>query len=132
MKILKPCSVKTVGAGLLANAVGQSPNSSTDPPHSRASPLPQLDLHTFWISITSGRSQSALEKNSVFDPATQVGYQAAVLLILLLILILGTPLTTMAARRHAETERGTEWWGEDLLVTFGWAGFRAFAKSDPL
>jgi len=28
---------------------------------------------------------------------------------------------------HAEPKRGTEWWGKDLLVTFG-----AFAKSDPL
>ena len=28
---------------------------------------------------------------------------------------------------HAEPRRGTEWWGRDLLVTFG-----AFAKSDPL
>ncbi|AUO20640.1 hypothetical protein C0058_01025 [Pseudomonas sp. NC02] len=28
---------------------------------------------------------------------------------------------------HAEPRRGTEWWGKDLLVTFG-----AFAKSDPL
>ncbi|RAG99434.1 hypothetical protein DJ480_27650, partial [Pseudomonas sp. Leaf98] len=27
---------------------------------------------------------------------------------------------------HAEPQRGTEWWGTDLLVTFG-----AFAKSDP-
>ncbi|MCS3420970.1 hypothetical protein M2400_006460, partial [Pseudomonas sp. BIGb0558] len=27
----------------------------------------------------------------------------------------------------AEPKRGTEWWGKDLLVTFG-----AFAKSDPL
>ncbi|WP_218167351.1 hypothetical protein, partial [Pseudomonas sp. G5001] len=23
---------------------------------------------------------------------------------------------------HAEPRRGTEWWGKDLLVTFGWAG----------
>ncbi|POA18877.1 hypothetical protein C1895_28895 [Pseudomonas sp. FW305-3-2-15-E-TSA4] len=33
-----------VGAGLLANAVVQSISVSTDPPHSRASPLPQWDL----------------------------------------------------------------------------------------
>ena len=32
-----------VGAGLLANAVCQSANSLADPPHSRASPLPQFD-----------------------------------------------------------------------------------------
>ncbi|KAB0508539.1 hypothetical protein F7R14_02520 [Pseudomonas lini] len=31
----------TVGAGLLANAVGQSTLISTDTPSSRASPLPQ-------------------------------------------------------------------------------------------
>ncbi|OWP69491.1 hypothetical protein CEC48_22875 [Pseudomonas sp. K2I15] len=24
--------------------------------------------------------------------------------------------------RHAEPRRGTEWWGKDPLVTFGWAG----------
>ncbi|OWP72205.1 hypothetical protein CEC48_08205 [Pseudomonas sp. K2I15] len=30
-----------VGAGLLAKAVDQPPNASTDTPHSRASPLPQ-------------------------------------------------------------------------------------------
>jgi hypothetical protein len=23
---------------------------------------------------------------------------------------------------YAEPRRGTEWWGKDLLVTFGWAG----------
>ena len=28
---------------------------------------------------------------------------------------------------HTEPRRGAEWWGKDLLVTFG-----AFAKSDPL
>ncbi|MDN3225040.1 metal ABC transporter ATP-binding protein, partial [Pseudomonas nunensis] len=31
----------TVGAGLLAKAACQSPSISTDPPHSRASSLPQ-------------------------------------------------------------------------------------------
>jgi hypothetical protein len=25
---------------------------------------------------------------------------------------------------HAEHQRGTEWWGKSLLLTFGWAGFR--------
>jgi hypothetical protein len=39
--------VKTVGAGLLANAVDQPMNELTDTPHSRASPLPHLDLHVF-------------------------------------------------------------------------------------
>jgi hypothetical protein len=33
---------KTVGAGLLANAVDQSTNMSADTPSSRASPLPQV------------------------------------------------------------------------------------------
>ncbi|TSD79581.1 hypothetical protein FFI16_025140 [Pseudomonas sp. KBS0710] len=33
---------KSVGAGLLAKAECQSPNVLADPPHSRASPLPQL------------------------------------------------------------------------------------------
>ena len=23
---------------------------------------------------------------------------------------------------HTEPKRGAEWWGKDLLVTFGWAG----------
>ncbi|MRJ22192.1 hypothetical protein FRT60_17920 [Pseudomonas haemolytica] len=34
----------SVGAGLLANADCQSTSSLTDPPHSRASPLPQFVL----------------------------------------------------------------------------------------
>ncbi|PTC21484.1 hypothetical protein C0J26_02525 [Pseudomonas baetica] len=33
--------ITTVGAGLLAKAVGQATLMSTDLPHSRASPLPQ-------------------------------------------------------------------------------------------
>ncbi|RFP94549.1 hypothetical protein D0N73_19605 [Pseudomonas fluorescens] len=33
-----------MGAGLLAKAVYQSTHELTDRPHSRASPLPQLDL----------------------------------------------------------------------------------------
>ena len=61
-----------VGAGLLANAVCQSINSLADPPHSRASPLPHLDLHV------SDRQRSAL---ALF-----------LILILILILILGAPL----------------------------------------
>ncbi len=37
---------------------------------------------------------------------------------------LRAPLTTMAVPEcgYAEPGRGTEWWGKDLLVTFGWAG----------
>ncbi|MGB3123379.1 MAG: hypothetical protein WBB95_06195, partial [Pseudomonas sp.] len=50
---------KNVGAAvrrfdLLAKAVCQSTNSLADPPHSRASPLPQLNL------ISSGKSCAAL------------------------------------------------------------------------
>ncbi|PJH89005.1 hypothetical protein CVG87_10645 [Pseudomonas sp. WCS365] len=41
---------------------------------------------------------------------------------------LGAPLTTLAERRHAEPRRGTAWWGKSALVTFDWAGFRAFRK----
>ncbi|PMU28199.1 hypothetical protein C1X89_29055 [Pseudomonas sp. GP01-A8] len=37
---------QNVGAGLLANAECQSPDVLTDPPHSRASPLP----HWFFVS----------------------------------------------------------------------------------
>ena len=29
---------------------------------------------------------------------------------------------------HTEPRRGAEWWGEGLLVTFGWAGMPAFTK----
>ena len=36
--------IPLVGAGLLANAVGQPMNLFTDTPHSRASPLPHFDL----------------------------------------------------------------------------------------
>ena len=31
-------------------------------------------------------------------------------------------------RGNTEPRRGAEWWGESLLVTFGWAGFRLFQK----
>ena len=29
---------------------------------------------------------------------------------------------------HTEPRRGTEWWGEGLLLTFGWAGIPASPK----
>ncbi len=71
--VLKSYSVRNVGAGLLAKAVGQLMNLVADTPHSRASPLPQVDLHLVWrIAICS-------RKNSAFDSTTQVGFQAAVL-----------------------------------------------------
>jgi hypothetical protein len=34
----------------------------------------------------------------------------------------------MPSIRHAEPQRGTEWWGKSLLVTFGWAGIPALPK----
>ncbi|OWQ39473.1 hypothetical protein CDH05_21560, partial [Pseudomonas lactis] len=33
---------------------------------------------------------------------------------------------------HTEPERGAEWWGKSLLLTFGWAGIPALFKSEPL
>ncbi|KRP47722.1 hypothetical protein TU75_18035 [Pseudomonas poae] len=40
----------------------------------------------------------------------------------LLISIWGAPSNTLQSRSgHAEPRRGTECWGEDLLITFGWA-----------
>ena len=62
---------KNVGAGLLAKAVGQLMNLFTDPPPSRASQLPHLDLHI------SGRTPSAVDL--ALASTTQVGFQAAVL-----------------------------------------------------
>ncbi|TYK57998.1 hypothetical protein FXO26_12145 [Pseudomonas synxantha] len=32
------------------------------------------------------------------------------------------PPKSMADYGHTEPERGAEWWGKSLLVTFGWAG----------
>jgi hypothetical protein len=32
----------------------------------------------------------------------------------------------------AEHQRGTEWWGKSLLLTFGWAGIPAPFKSEAL
>ncbi|HCT07329.1 MAG TPA: hypothetical protein DIW86_18380 [Pseudomonas sp.] len=46
---------QTVGAGLLAKAVQQSPDVLNDTPHSRASPLPHFDSVT-----TSNLSTSPL------------------------------------------------------------------------
>jgi len=39
----------------------------------------------------------------------------------LLILICGPRQPRWPSFLHAEPKRGSEWWGEDLLVTFGWA-----------
>ncbi|OPA93382.1 hypothetical protein BFW86_04725 [Pseudomonas fluorescens] len=63
------------------------------------------------------------------------------LLLWLLILISGAPSNTLAERRlesvahgfkpafgYTEPKRGTECWGEGLLVTFVWAGFRTLQK----
>ncbi|RFP97832.1 hypothetical protein DA482_24065 [Pseudomonas fluorescens] len=46
-----------MGAGLLANAVVQTPDISTDTAHSRASPLPHLNLH--YSAFISSASESA-------------------------------------------------------------------------
>jgi len=48
---------------------------------------------------------------------TQAGCQAAVLL--LLILILGAPSNTLSDYGHTERERGAECWGKSPLVTLG-------------
>jgi hypothetical protein len=32
---------------------------------------------------------------------------------------------------YAERQRGTQWWGKSVLLTFVWAGFRLF-KSEAL
>ncbi|MGY2166246.1 hypothetical protein, partial [Pseudomonas tolaasii] len=63
------------------------------------------------------RGQARSHTEPLLLHTTQVGFQAAVLLIL----ILGTP----------KRERGAECWGKSLLVTFGWAGIPALFKSDP-
>ncbi|MCK3827149.1 hypothetical protein E3O56_17125 [Pseudomonas sp. W2Aug9] len=34
----------------------------------------------------------------------------------------------MADYGHTEPKRGAEWWGEDLLLTFGWAGIPVLPK----
>ncbi|PMU33413.1 hypothetical protein C1X89_28100 [Pseudomonas sp. GP01-A8] len=47
-----------VGAGLLAKAVCQSPSSLTDPPSSRASPLPHSVLTRLDYSATGALSSS--------------------------------------------------------------------------
>ncbi len=64
------------------------------------------------------------------------------LLLLIWLLISGAPSNTLAERRlesvtahgfkpafgHTEPRRGAEYWGEDLLVTFGWAGIPVLPK----
>ena len=68
--------------------------------------------------------------------------RAALALDLLLILISGAPSNhagrnstviwgppkSLADYGHTEPRRGAEWWGEDLLVTFGWAGIPVLPK----
>ena len=58
-----------VGAGLLANAVGQPFNLLTDTPPSRASPLPHWFCGVYWVFTNTG---SALYSsgNSFFNCAT--------------------------------------------------------------
>ncbi|OOV98863.1 hypothetical protein MF6394_18940 [Pseudomonas sp. MF6394] len=38
------------------------------------------------------------------------------------------PPKSLADYGHTEPKRGAEWWGEDLLVTFGWAGIPVLPK----
>ena len=40
----------------------------------------------------------------------------------------GGPPKSMADYGHTEPGRGAEWWGEDLLLTFGWAGIPVLPK----
>jgi hypothetical protein len=40
----------------------------------------------------------------------------------------GGPPKSLSDYGHTEPGRGAEWWGEGLLLTFGWAGIPAFPK----
>ena len=51
-----------VGAGLLANAVDQSPNVLTDTPHSRASPLPH------WFVSCQGQKRTPVVTIAALNP----------------------------------------------------------------
>ncbi|MCK3831242.1 hypothetical protein E4P01_27300 [Pseudomonas sp. NCIMB 10586] len=38
------------------------------------------------------------------------------------------PPKSLSDYGHTEPKRGAEWWGEDLLLTFGWAGIPVLPK----
>jgi len=61
---------KNVGAGLLAKAVCQAPNASTDTPPSRANPLPQLNRFMPDRSRSPGRGAGPLPRQRPFHPLT--------------------------------------------------------------
>ncbi len=61
---------KNVGAGLLAKAVCQAPNASTDTQPSRASPLPQLNRSMPDRPRSPGREVGPLPRQGPFHPLT--------------------------------------------------------------
>ena len=120
----KPDTVKKCGSGLARECGGSAMNLLTDTLHSRASPLPHLDLYL------SGRQWSALAfdlglrrpvkprwPNAGLNPwvtRQDVGLAA---------LGQGWPIAAALGFKpsfgHTEPKRGAEWWGKSLLLTFG-------------
>ncbi len=86
------------GSGLARECGVSVTDKLTDTPHSRASPLPHLDR------VASGRLAFALHLIWLFIQPLKPSFW------------------------HTEPKRGAEWWGEDFLVTFVWAGIPVFTK----